>query len=86
MGLQDPSRTMRLETRGLRTISHGLMELRLGGFTDLGHRARHETSVRTRGSTWARLRVKAKSKAYRKGGRVEDPSLICLLVLHWYQE
>ena len=74
---------MRLETGGLRTISHGLMELRLGEVKDLGHKVGRETSVgRTRGSTWAGgLRVTATSEAYRKGGRAEDPSLICLIVL-----
>ena len=36
---------MRLETGDSRTISHGLMELRLGEVKDLGHEARRETSV-----------------------------------------
>ena len=36
---------VKLETRGSRTISHGLMELRLGEVKDLGHGTGCETSV-----------------------------------------
>ena len=42
--------------------------------------------MRTRGSTWVKIEsLRLRANPIRKGGRVEDPSLICLLVLHWYQ-